>query len=457
MIEIFDLVTMKVVLEEYKSYDQIHDEVFVRITDLPISDSLRDLRQIHLNALVKVCGVVTRRTGVFPQLKMVKYNCTKCGHLLGPYPLNSDQREHHIGSCPECQQAGPFTLNAEETVYRNYQKITLQETPGSVPPGRVPRHKDVVLLGDLIDLARPGEEIEVTGAYLNQFYDRALNNRNGFPVFSTVIRANYVQKREELFSNKMLTEDDKRALHKLSQDPRIGEKLISAIAPSIYGHTHVKTAVALALFGGRAKNINQKHRIRGDINVLLMGDPGTAKSQVLKYAEKMAPRSVYTTGKGASAVGLTASVHRDPLTREWTLEGGALVLADRGVCLIDEFDKMNEQDRTSIHEAMEQQSISISKAGIVTSLQARCSIIAAANPIGGRYDPQRSFAENVELTDPILSRFDILCVLRDTVDPVADERLANFVGEKDPSAVIDPDPDPFIDLYLSLSSWLPRA
>jgi DNA replication licensing factor MCM2 len=178
------------------------------------------------------------------------------------------------------------------------------------------------------------------------------------------------------------------------------------------------------------------------------GDPGTAKSQLLKYVEKCAPRAVFTTGKGASAVGLTAGVHKDPLTKEWTLEGGALVLADQGVCLIDEFDKMNDQvcpslpllvslpwvhlplssqDRTSIHEAMEQQTISVAKAGILTSLQARCSVIAAANPIGGRYDPSYTLAENVELTDPILQRFDILCVLQDIVDPIIDEQLAYFV------------------------------
>merc|ERR1712088_944862 len=167
--------------------------------------------------------------------------------------------------------------------------------------------------------------------------------------------------------------------------------------------------------------------VRGDLNVLMCGDPGTAKSQFLKYLEKIAPRAVFTTGQGASAVGLTAYVQRSPMTQEWTLEAGALVLADKGVCLIDEFDKMNDSDRTSIHEAMEQQTISISKAGIVTQLQARCSVIAAANPIGGRYDPSMTFSENVDLTEPILSRFDILCVVRDTVDPVADEHLARFV------------------------------
>lgn len=185
--------------------------------------------------------------------------------------------------------------------------------------------------------------------------------------------------------------------------------------------------MALALFGGVAKNIQGKHRLRGDINVLLLGDPGTAKSQFLKYVETTAHRAIFTTGQGASAVGLTASVHKDAVTKEWTLEGGALVLADRGHCLIDEFDKMSDQDRTSIHEAMEQQSISVSKAGIVTTLQARCSVIAAANPVRGRYDPSKPFSQNVELTEPILSRFDVLCVVRDTVDVLRDELLAKFV------------------------------
>merc|ERR1719436_1516481 len=181
------------------------------------------------------------------------------------------------------------------------------------------------------------------------------------------------------------------------------------------------------MFGGQEKTSKQKHRVRGDINVLILGDPGVGKSQFLKWIEKNSPRAIYTTGKGASAVGLTASVRRDPMTNEWTLEGGALVLADRGTCLIDEFDKMNEQDRTSIHEAMEQQTISVSKAGIVTTLQARCAVISAANPIKGRYDSTMTFVENVDLTDPILSRFDILAVVRDHVDNVRDEMLAEFV------------------------------
>lgn len=424
MLAILEEVAHEVVLALFPYYDTIHQEIYVRILDLPGTEKLRDLRTAHLNFLIKVSGVVTRRTSVFPQLKLVKVNCPACGTIIGPF-TQQNMQEIKLNACPECQHRGPFPINNEQTVYRNYQKITLQESPGSVPPGRVPRSKDVILVGDLIDKARPGDEVAITGIYTNT-PDPTLNLRDGFPVFRTVIEANHVERRADVLGSKILTAEDKKAILKLAKNPNIAQILINSIAPSIYGHTQVKTALALSLFGGKPKFIKNS-RVRGDLNILMVGDPGTAKSQFLKFCKKTAPRAVYSTGKGASAVGLTAGVSRDPFTKEWVLQGGALVLADKGVCLIDEFDKMNEQDRTSIHEAMEQQSISVSKAGIVTSLQARCSVIAAANPIGGRYNPARTFAENVELTDPILQRFDILCVLQDRVDPVDDERLADFV------------------------------
>ncbi|SPC66659.1 probable DNA replication licensing factor (nimQ) [Ustilago sp. UG-2017b] len=425
MLPIFDEVAFDVIMIYYPSYDRIHSEVHVRIADLPTSSTLRDLRQGHLNSLVRVSGVVTRRSGVFPQLKYVKFDCLRCGAVLGPFWQDANQ-EIKISYCSNCEQRGPFRINSEQTVYRNYQKMTLQESPGSVPPGRLPRHREVILLWDLIDSAKPGEEVEITGVYRNNF-DASLNTKNGFPVFATVLEANHIAKRDDAYSAFRLTEEDERQIKTLAKDERIGKRIIKSIAPSIYGHEDIKTAIALTLFGGVPKDIGGKHRIRGDINVLLLGDPGTAKSQFLKYVEKTASRAVFTTGQGASAVGLTASVRKDPVTREWTLEGGALVLADKGVCLIDEFDKMNDADRTSIHEAMEQQQISISKAGIVTTLQARCAIVAAANPIRGRYNPTIPFNQNVELTEPILSRFDALCVVKDTVEPVKDDMLARFV------------------------------
>uniref|UniRef100_A0A4W5RT82 DNA replication licensing factor MCM2 n=1 Tax=Hucho hucho TaxID=62062 RepID=A0A4W5RT82_9TELE len=420
MLKIFDEAAKEVVLAMYPKYDRIAHEIHVRICNLPLVEE-----QLHLNQLIRTSGVVTCCTGVLPQLGMVKYNCNKCNFILGPF-FQSQNQEVKPGSCPECQSFGPFDINMELTVYQNYQRITIQESPGKIAAGRLPRSKDAILLADLVDQCKPGDEIELTGIYNNN-YDGSLNMANGFPVFATVIMANHIARRDNKVAVAELTDEDIKAIVALSKDERIGERIFASIGPSIYGHEDIKRGLALALFGGEPKNPGGKHKVRGDLNVLLCGDPGTAKSQFLKYVEKVASRAVFTTGQGASAVGLTAYVQRHPVTREWTLEAGALVLADRGVCLIDEFDKMNDADRTSIHEAMEQQSISISKAGIVTSLQARCTIIAAANPIGGRYDPSLTFSENVDLTEPIVSRFDVLCVVRDTVDPVQDEMLARFV------------------------------
>ena len=410
-------------LSLFNSYHSISDDIHVRISHVPITDSLRDLRRTHIGCLVQVQGVVTRRSSVNPQLQQAYYECVSCQRTLGPFMVQNNSPATPE-SCPQCDISS-FRLNNRQSIYKNTQKLILQETPGSVPPGRVPRTQTIILENDLVDIARPGDLVEVTGT-LEHSMDSPGTIKSGFCVFSTHLVANYVTTKQDDDSVSNLTEEDIAQILRLSKDPKIGKKIRNSIAPSIFGHDFGKMALALSLFGGVPKNVSNS-RVRGDINVLFLGDPGTAKSQMLKYAEQTAPRAVYSTGKGASAVGLTASVHKDPVTREWTLEGGALVLADQGVCLIDEFDKMNEQDRTSIHEAMEQQSISVSKAGIVTSLQARCSVIAAANPIGGRYDSSHTLSENVELTDPILQRFDILCVMQDTVDPIADERLAEFV------------------------------
>lgn len=425
MLQVFDKAAKDVVLSMFPQYERITKEIHVRIAELPLLEELRSLRQLHLNQLIRTSGVVTSATGVLPQLSVVKYDCMKCLYVLGPFVQTQD-REVKPGSCPECQSSGPFEINMEQTIYSNYQRITIQESPGKVAAGRLPRSKDAILLGDLCDMCKPGDEIELTGVYSNN-YDGSLNISNGFPVFATVIVANHIAKKQDKVLGRNLTDEDIKAIVALSKDERIHDRIVASIAPSIYGHESVKRAIAYALFGGEPKNPGQKHKVRGDINLLICGDPGTAKSQFLKYIEKIAPRAVFTTGQGASAVGLTAYVQRSPVTREWTLEAGALVLADRGVCLIDEFDKMNDQDRTSIHEAMEQQSISISKAGIVTSLQARCAVVAASNPIGGRYDQSLTFSENVDLSEPIVSRFDMICIVRDVVDQAEDDHLARFV------------------------------
>jgi len=403
--------------------DTDENELRVAIHGFPIREPIRELCTKHLNKLVNINGVVTKRSGVFNQVKRLHLRCAKCNFPCGPFDV-VDEKDLRPGSCVECQSRGPWRVDRQKTLYQNFQKITLQESPSSVEPGKMPRSKDVIITGDQVDSIRPGDELQLTGVY-RCLYDAATNARTCFPVYRTQIDAVHVHRKGDV-KLIQITDDQQQQILELAKCPNIRERFIASMAPSIYGMWHVKTAIALAMMSGQPKLAAGKHRIRGDINTLIVGDPGLAKSQFLKYVEQTFPRAVYTTGKGASAVGLTAAVTRDE-HGDFCLEGGAMVLADDGVCLIDEFDKMNDQDRTSIHEAMEQQTISISKAGIVATLQARCAVIAVANPTEGRYDPQRTFAQNVNLSDPILSRFDLLCVLRDESDAVQDERLADHV------------------------------
>ena len=418
---------LQLVRERYDVYKDKDKEVSVRVQNFPVMDQIRNLRGFHVNRLVNISGVVTRRSTLLPCLRVLFVDCMQCGFLCGPFEVlgTDDAKMPAPNHCSQCQSRGPFQVNREEAIYRNFQRITVQESPGSVPAGRMPRSKEIFLTGDLVDSVRPGDSVEVVGVLLSK-YDSMGNARQGFPVFRTFIEANSIRRKNELKMDNIGEEELKEILQ-LSRDPTIRDRIIASIAPSVYGEKHVKTSIAMAMFGGVSKVVAGQHKIRGDINVLILGDPGMAKSQCLKYVEKTCHKAVFTTGKGASAAGLTASVKKDNQTGEYTLEGGAMVLADSGICLIDEFDKMTDQDRTAIHEAMEQQTISISKAGIVTTLSSRCSVIAAANPIGGRYDSQLSFGDNVDLGDTILSRFDCLCVLKDEIDIFKDEALADFV------------------------------
>mmetsp|Transcript_67351 Transcript_67351/g.156371 ORF Transcript_67351/g.156371 Transcript_67351/m.156371 type:complete len:890 (+) Transcript_67351:64-2733(+) len=412
---------------KFGTYRQLREkeehELRVAIHSFPVREPIRELNTKHLSKLVNVHGVVTKRSKVFNEVKRLYLRCAKCNYPSGPFDV-AEEQDLKPGSCIECQSKGPWKVDRQKTLYQNFQRITLQESPSSVDPGKMPRSKEVTLTGDQVDSIRPGDELHLTGVY-KCLYDVATNARTCFPVYRTLINAVHVHRKGDvnLFN---ITDEQQSEILELAKSPNIRERFIASMAPSIYGMWHVKTAIAMSMMGGQFKMTAGKHRIRGDINTLIVGDPGLAKSQFLKYVEQTFPRAVYTTGKGASAVGLTAAVQRDE-NGDWSLEGGAMVLADNGICLIDEFDKMNDQDRTSIHEAMEQQTISISKAGIVASLQARCSVIAVANPLEGRYDPQRTFAQNVNLSDPILSRFDVLCVLRDESDAVQDARLADHV------------------------------
>ncbi|XP_023615367.1 DNA replication licensing factor MCM7 isoform X2 [Myotis lucifugus] len=396
---------------------------------------IREVRADSVGKLVTVRGIVTRVSEVKPRMVVATYTCDQCGAETYQ-PIQSPTFMPLI-MCPsqECQtnrSGGRLYLQTRGSKFIKFQEMKMQEHSDQVPVGNIPRSITVLVEGENTRIAQPGDHISVTGIFLPML-------RSGFrQVVQGLLSETYLEAHRIVKMSK--SEDDESGSGELSKEELrqiaeedFYEKLAASIAPEIYGHEDVKKALLLLLVGG----VDQSPRgmkIRGNINICLMGDPGVAKSQLLSYIDRLAPRSQYTTGRGSSGVGLTAAVLRDSVTGELTLEGGALVLADQGVCCIDEFDKMAEADRTAIHEVMEQQTISIAKAGILTTLNARCSILAAANPAYGRYNPRRSLEQNIQLPAALLSRFDLLWLIQDRPD--RDNDLRRYIAmcrEKQPT------------------------
>lgn len=454
-------------LEGITDPDALDRPLQTRIYNLLRRRVIRDLDPSDIGTLVSVTGMITRTSGVIPDQSLACFRCTKCGHET--ITRNDRGNIDEPSKCPSaaCQSRFTMQLIYNCSAFVDKQLVKLQEAPNDIPEGETPHTVSMFARQDLVDAAKPGDRVTVVGIYRAnpvRVNPRGREVKSVYKTFVDVMHLEVDGASESFFSlladgsqaemetaagsqnaqsvalnaSNMTGEDveaKRAAFLELASDPNIYERLTASLAPSIWQLDDVKKGLLCQLFGGISKSL-PAGKTRGEINVLLVGDPGVSKSQILGYVHKLAPRGIYTSGKGSSAVGLTAYVTRDPETREMVLESGALVLSDRGVCCIDEFDKMSDAARSTLHEVMEQQTISVAKAGIIATLNARTSVLASANPVGSRYNPSMSVVDNIQLPPSLLSRFDLIYLLLDKPDEANDRRLARHLVSLygDPSA-----------------------
>jgi replicative DNA helicase Mcm len=404
---------------------------YVRVRNPPRVMKIRELSSEYIGKLVAVEGIVTRVTRIDAKIIKAHYrHVTELGEVHEfEYPPEGEvgERLEKPPFCLLCHRAARLELVPEKSTFIDWQKIVVQEKPEEVPGGQIPRSIEAVLTGDIVDSARPGDRVILTGVLKVSPLALGLDKRSSKTVFAFYIDVNHVEVQEKALEEVVITREDEEKIRELARDPWIRERIIASIAPGIYGYWDIKEAIALLLFSGTPQILPDGTRIRGDIHALLVGDPGTAKSQLLQFTSRIAPRGLYTSGKGSTAAGLTATVLRDKATGEYYLEAGALVLADGGVACIDEIDKMREEDRSAIHEVLEQQTVSIAKAGIVARLNARTAVLAAGNPKYGRYDPTQPVSKNIDLPPTILSRFDLIFIIQDIPRQEHDRKLARHI------------------------------
>ena len=429
----FSRAIKEILQERFPEYARkIEHDIRARIANFPAERSLRQINSEVITKMTSVSGMVVRASEVKPLAKELTYKCLD--KHISKFTLLDGMSLDKAVKCqsPKCPHTN-LAIVAEESRFIDFQIVRLQELPEDLPPGQLPHYVNVSMKQDLVDYARPGDRIVLTGIVRieqervsgvkqseSALYRLRMDGNNIEFIGGRGIKGSRRTEREEI------SPDEQKIIRTLSKNPDIYDRLIASFAPHIRGHELFKEAILLLIVGSTQRALSDGSKVRGDINVFLVGDPGTAKSEMLKFCARIAPRGLYTSGRGSTAAGLTAAVVRDA-SGIFMLEAGAVVLGDQGLVCIDEFDKMRPEDRSALHEVMEQQSASIAKGGIVATLNARTSILAAANPMFGKYDPFKNLTENVNLPIPLLTRFDLVFVVRDIPSQEKDREIAQHI------------------------------
>jgi replicative DNA helicase Mcm len=431
-LEAFNEAVLSILREIHPDYEQeIREKIRVRIGNYTVQKGLREINADLINKLVSISGMVVRSSEVKPLAKKVAYKCTNC-NTVTEAQLKGLVMKKPL-KCPACSEK-ELEMDPESSLFIDFQLVRLQELPEDLPAGQLPHYIEVTVMSDLVDQCRPGDRIILTG--IIRIEQEQLVPQAKTSLFRLRMEGNNIEylggragsKDTRSVERILISTEDERQIRTIASKPDAYEKLIASFAPHIYGHEPIKEAILLLIVGSVTKRLEDGSTRRGDINVLLVGDPGTAKSEMLKFTAKIAPRGLYTSGRGSTAAGLTAAVIRDK-SGIMMLEAGAVVLGDQGIVCIDEFDKIKPEDRSALHEVMEQQTCSVAKGGIVATLNARTSILSASNPIYGKYDPYKNITENVNLPVPLLTRFDLIFIVRDSPDKEKDNLIASHILE----------------------------